>query len=357
MRKLDRYLLRELTVPFLIGTAAVVLMFQANMLIAQLKTVQVQSIPFSAILQIVFYATPKFLNMTLPVGMALASSMAVSRLVRESELTAVRAAGTSILRVMVPIALFGVLVSGASWYLAEKVAPAAEQLADKRMAESAILGGSPQFRSNVIVYLNEWTACIGTVSGGPERSFSLTDVLLVSRDAKGATRLIAAKTGSYKEGIWRLDDVYVRVLSGNDLISAKPSGPMVINNRIAMENFFIQPSSPEMPTPQLQKMIQAAKASGQDTTMAEVELHSRFSIPAACAILALVGPVFAVWLARRGAFVGVFLSTLLCFLWYNIYVITTQILAKDGYLSPAVAAWAPNVLFFIAGVIALRRLE
>ena len=357
MRKLDGYLLRELTVPFLIGTAAVVLMFQANMLIAQLKTVQLQSIPFSAVLQIVFYKTPSFLNMTLPVGMALASSMAISRLVRESELTAVRAAGTSILRVMVPIAVFGVFVSIGSWYLAERVGPVAEQLAEKRMAESAILGASPQFRSNVIVYLQEWTASFGTVAAGPKGSFQLTDILLVERDAKDLTKLITAKTGSYGDGVWRLEDVYVRVLSGNALISARPAGPLVINQRITVQDLIAQPESQQMSTPELRKRILEGRAAGMDTTLLEVELQSRFSIPAACAVLALVGPVFAVWLARRGAFVGIFLSTLLCFLWYNVYVITTQILAKDGYLSPTVAVWAPNLIFLVIGVIALRRLE
>lgn len=357
MSKLDRYLLRELTVPFLIGTVAVVLMFQANMMIAQLKTIQLQSVPFTAVLQIVLYKTPYFLNMTLPVGMALAASMAVSRIVRESELTAIRAAGTSILRVMVPIAFFGVVVAFGSWLLAEKVAPPAETLARKRMTEAAILGGSPQFKQNVIVYLHEWTASFGTVSAGPDKGFQMTDILLVSRDAKGETKLITAKTGTYQDGIWRLSDVFARVLSGNALVSARPEGDMVISDRITVQDFFIPPDSPEMTTPRLREVIDQGRKIGQDMTMYEVDYQTRFSLPAACAVFALVGPVFAVALSRRGAFVGVFLSTILCFLYWNAYVISTQILAKDGILSPVAAAWLPNVLFVVLGVFALRRLE
>src|SRR5579859_208265 len=110
--------MRELLVPFLLGTVAVVLMFQANLLIFLFKTFSLSSVPISGIAKLLLYKTPFFLNMTLPVGTALATSLAMSRLTRESELTAFRAAGAPILRVMLPISLFGMLVGFANYYLA-----------------------------------------------------------------------------------------------------------------------------------------------------------------------------------------------------------------------------------------------
>ena len=92
MKKLDWYMLKELTVPFLIGTVAVLLMFQANQFIYLFKSVSLQNVPFSAFAQLVLYKTPYWANMTLPVGMSLAASLAMSRITRESELTAIRAA-------------------------------------------------------------------------------------------------------------------------------------------------------------------------------------------------------------------------------------------------------------------------
>jgi lipopolysaccharide export system permease protein len=357
MRRLDRYILRELMIPFLIGTAAVVLMFQANMLIAQLKQFQLQSVPITAILQIVLYKTPSFLNMTLPVGMALAASLAVSRLVRESELIAVRATGTSILRVMVPIALFGAVVAFASWVLVERVVPQAERKFRKVQTEAAIIGASPNFRANVIVYLRDWTASFGSVSAGSDKGFMMTDIMLVSRETKGEIKLVTAKTGTYRDGVWELHDVYGRVIAGENLISARPEDDIVISDRITVKDFFSPPDSSEMSTADLLKAIREGKLAGRDMTMNEVDYHTRYSLPAACAVFALVGPVFAVWLSRSGAFVGVFLSTIICFLYFNVYVISTQILAKNGVLSPVLAAWLPNVLFVVLGIVALRRLE
>ncbi|HMS55753.1 MAG TPA: LptF/LptG family permease, partial [Fimbriimonadaceae bacterium] len=80
MRVVDRYVFKELMVPFLIGTVAVVLMFQANFLIYILKTFSLGNIPPLALAQIILLKTPSFLNLTLPVGMALAASLAMSRL-------------------------------------------------------------------------------------------------------------------------------------------------------------------------------------------------------------------------------------------------------------------------------------
>src|SRR5271155_2939714 len=103
MKRLDVYLIREMVVPFLIGTVSVVLMFQANTYMALARELQLNNVPFSAVIQVLYFKTPFFLSMTLPLGMALASSLAMSRIARESELTAFRAAGARILRVLAPI--------------------------------------------------------------------------------------------------------------------------------------------------------------------------------------------------------------------------------------------------------------
>ena len=61
------------------GTVAVVLMFQANTLIYQLKTFSLSAVPPLGLLQLILYRTPEYLNMTLPVGMSLAASLEMGR--------------------------------------------------------------------------------------------------------------------------------------------------------------------------------------------------------------------------------------------------------------------------------------
>lgn len=106
--------------PFLIGTVFVVLMFQGNILIALYKNLNLSMVPIKGILQFVLFKTPEFLTLTLPIGAGLASSLALSRIVRESELTAMRAAGTPIRRILFPVLVMGLIVSILNWFCAEK---------------------------------------------------------------------------------------------------------------------------------------------------------------------------------------------------------------------------------------------
>lgn len=357
MKRIDRYVLKELLIPFLIGTVSVVLMFQANYLIKEFKEFQLQSVPLSAILQIVLYRTPSFLQLTLPVGMSLAASLAVSRLARESELTALRASGTSILRALLPIAVFGVFVSLGSYLLVEKVMPVSERKAKKIEIEAAILGSGPQLRSNVIVKLQNYTASFGTVTGGMDKVIQLNDILLIERPNPETVNLIGAKHGTYQDGVWRLSDCYAWVIVGDQLSDFRPRDDVVINERITVQDFFSPPDANELSSRELSKAIEAGKKTGQDMTRQEITFHTKYSLPASCAVFAFIGPMFAVWLSRSGAFVGVLLSIVIVFLYYNIYIITTEILGNHGMVTPWLAAWLPNFIFVVLGALIVRRLE
>ena len=50
-------------------------------------------------------------------------------------------------------------------------------------------------------------------------------------------------------------------------------------------------------------------------------------------------------------------SMVVVLLYFNAWVICTQIIGKNPSVNPAIAAWLPNILFLIAGLFGLRSLE
>jgi lipopolysaccharide export system permease protein len=79
-----------------------------------------------------------------------------------------------------------------------------------------------------------------------------------------------------------------------------------------------------------------------------VEIHKKFSIPVACLVFVLVGAPLGVAVRRRGAAVSVGISLL--FFWiYWMFLIGGEELADRGFVSPAAAMWAPNLLFGLIG--------
>lgn len=356
MKTLDRYLLKEMIVPFLIGTLSVVLMFMANELIAEFKNLSLQHVPIVAIMQLILYKTPSFLVLTLPVGTSLAASLTFTRLTRESELTAMRSAGYSVIRTVMPIAAFGLLIGGLNFYIAEGVTPRAEKQFRSLGTKVGVLAMVPSFASNVMIRVKNYTMSIGSVSKQPDDSILLTSILMVERPRAGETTLLSAEYGTYRDGVFTLRKAMLRNLKGDDLIVATPSKEVIINEKIVLNDLFLPPSAEEETASELKKEIANVKKLGGDTRQLESAYHVRFSVPASCVIFALVAPIFAVFFARSGGFMGVLLSIILVFLYYNVFVISTQILGQ-GVLPPVVGAWLPNVMFGILGFIGYRRLE
>src|SRR5262245_31650039 len=126
VKRLDLYVWRELFIPFLIGAVAIALMFSMNQLMFILEHVSLQNVPREAIFLDLLYKLPFWLKPTLPMGVALASSLAFTRLARESELTAMRAAGTPIMRIIRPVATFGLVAGLGSFLMMEKIMPQSE---------------------------------------------------------------------------------------------------------------------------------------------------------------------------------------------------------------------------------------
>lgn len=357
MKKLDQYMLKELAVPFLIGTLSVLMMFQANQFIFLFKNVSVQNVPFSAFAQLVLYKTPYWANMTLPVGMSLASSLAVSRLTRESELTAMRAVGARILRIIMPIAVFGVFVAIGNFILVEKIMPPAEKRFNKLAKEVQIAGGIPNFVQNQGIKLKNWHVNFGGIQRGTQGNLVLTDIILFQRPQPGMVEITTAKKGFYFNGNWSMTDTYVWVVKDQDLLSIKPGDPISIMEPIDVDSLFGNALPEEKTIAELKKTIDANRKNGLNTRNEEVQLHNRFAVPASCLVFAFLGPIFAVWFARSGAFMGVFLSMILVLLYYNAWVISTEILGKNGWTAPWLAAWLPNIIFIVFGLFAIRRLE
>lgn len=348
-----------MVLPFLIGTLMVVLMFQANQLIALYKdqNINMQRVPFTAVLQFILLKTPSWLQLTMPVGIALGASLSLSRIARESELTAMRSAGIPIRRVLIPVLIAGALGAGLNFWVTEHLMPRSEKASTRLLGEMGQLALQPTFKSNVAISLNGWIATIGTVTRGEGDTMNLTNVMLAQKDTRGEETVVMAERGSYSQGNWVFPQAVVRVFKGKDLTQIRTKSELKINQRISVENFFGGSQTQEMSIPQLRTAIKSQREAKLDTKQLEIEYHLRYSLPASCAIFAFAGAVLAVSFARNGPFVGVMLTFILVMVYYNAFVIAKEIFGRNGYLPPVVAAWAPNVVFFVLGLVMLRRAE
>jgi lipopolysaccharide export system permease protein len=87
-----------------------------------------------------------------------------------------------------------------------------------------------------------------------------------------------------------------------------------------------------------------------------VEIHKKYSIAFACIVFVLIGAPLAVRFPRGG--VGmVITASVLIFALFWACLIGGEALSDDGYVSPALAMWLPNLILLPIGIILVRRIS
>ncbi len=357
MKKVDKYVLKELAVPMVVGIVIIALLFMANEFIAVFKNFEITHLPFVAILQMVIYRMPEWLSLTLPSGTAIGVALAVSRLARESEITAMRAAGMPIRRVFLPIMVVGLLVSVANFFIIEKLIPPAAKQYHNVINQGSMVATVPAFKSDVMLRLDRFTANFGTIRRMKDGTVALTDILIIERPKAGDVVLYVAETGTYDDGIWTFNEPYVWWMRGTELVASYSRDQVEINERIRVGDLFQRPAPEEETVADLRAAIERGRASKSDTTLLEIAYHVKFSLPASCFVFAITAAALAVSLTRAGPFVGLIASMVLVMLFYNIHIVSTQIFGPNDWLPPFLAAWLPSILYTIVAVVLLWRSE
>lgn len=152
MRLLDRYLLRELLLPLGVCLGGFLVFWIAFDLFNELKTLQEEHATLAGLATLYAIRLPDLLVTILPVGELLALLYALTHLARHNELTAIRAAGVSLWRIVLPYLAVGTALSLGLYWLNEVVAPdAAEREEQLRAswADPGVAEAGRQWRTKV----------------------------------------------------------------------------------------------------------------------------------------------------------------------------------------------------------------
>ena len=140
MRLLDRYLLRELLVPFGFCLGGFLVLWMAFDLFAMLNDFQRAGLSLADVGRYYLVLAPEILIVILPIALLLSLLYALTNHARHHELTAIRAAGVGIWRLSAPYFAVGLGLSLLSMAANELWVPdsadAARKLLDGRQAEA-----------------------------------------------------------------------------------------------------------------------------------------------------------------------------------------------------------------------------
>jgi lipopolysaccharide export system permease protein len=133
VRKLDRYLAREILLPFVAGLAFLTQLLIATQLLAQAEVVFGSGVSAWDIAVVAGSITPHFLGYVLPVAFLLGAVLGVGRLAEDREIVALGAAGLSPVTLVRTPVLLGVVVALAALVVSLWVEPAGLRAARARL--------------------------------------------------------------------------------------------------------------------------------------------------------------------------------------------------------------------------------
>jgi lipopolysaccharide export system permease protein len=303
------------------------------------------------------YSIPENVFLVMPAAVLFATVFTVGAMGRHSELTAAKAGGMSFHRLVAPILVAAVLATGLAFVVGE-MAPGAT-------ARQAEIQKSKQTRSTRSRYNFVYRADAGWVYTVRSLDIGTRQLkqLLLERQGNGVQYpglIITADSASWDDTTrhWRVTNGTSRVITGPSKQATFAFHTMRLRALTqSPADLLAEPKAPdEMRYAELGRYIDALKRSGNDANKLVVEQSLKLALPATCLIIALFGAPLAVQAPRAGAAIGVAISLGTTV----IFLLITQIMkavGSGGLIDPTLAAWLPNMVFLLAGLVLLARVR
>ncbi|HBA82909.1 MAG TPA: hypothetical protein DCZ95_02330 [Verrucomicrobia bacterium] len=361
MKIIDKYLLRTLGTPLtycLIGFSMIFVIFD---LFDNFSDFMEANTSFLDILKYYLFLFPAIISFIVPISLLLSVLYALSTLTRSNELTAMRASGVSLYRLMVPFLTVGLSFSVAVGVINETVAPWSTYWKDQFLQIQGHEGETSIHAAFNIAYKNDADRRIWWIGEFNTQTFDMKNVIVTQQRLDGIDEYkIQAKEGRWLDGRWWFQELSVQ----NYTLDGQPMGAPKFELNRELTGYAETPRifMAEIKDPQffssleLWNYVRAKNLSDDRLARYMTDLHSRLAMPWTCLIVMLLGIPFGVHTGRKGAFLGIVFALSLFFGFYAMSNLCVA-LGKNQTLPPLVAGWLPNVFFFVVGSVMINRLR
>ncbi|HKF45712.1 MAG TPA: LPS export ABC transporter permease LptG [Terracidiphilus sp.] len=361
MRILTRYILGEILSHALIGCALFTFILFMPRLPLILEMVVRNSSSLTAVLEAFLFTLPNLFWVTIPMSVLVGILLGLSRLAADSEIVAMRASGLGIgyfVRVASIVAAGGALVGivNSLW-----IAPRANQsildLQQALAASQASYEIQPRVFyedfHNAVLYVQDVRSGTGAanwkqifmadVSDPASPKIITAQSATVANESSQELQMRLHDGEQHETDAGQPDQYNVSTFATTDLpLSLSPQSDVHLG-RMDTAVYAI-------PTRTLLQRIRQP-----DSKRFLIELNNRFSYPAACLVLMLVGVPLGV-ASRRGGKSSGFVFTLLLVVLYYVLSYTGVALAKQDKLPVVLAVWLANIVFAAAGLFLLWQM-
>jgi len=358
---IDTYILSSFLFYFALLLTSFVLITQIFTFFELLGDIVRTKTPMSRVAVYHFFLTPKLIYDATPVSVLVAVLVTFGVLSKQNEVTALKACGVSLHRMSVPVLLASAMLSAGLFAFDFYYVPEANRRQDAIRAE--IKGRPPQ------TYLNPGRPWVWGQGSRvyyykhfeqEEKVMAGVNVYELDPQTFRLRRHISAVRARWEPRLkrWVFQDGWWRDIQGTNVLNFQTFAATTFSELTEPPSYFLKEvkQDKQMNFVELADYIGELQQSGFDTVRLQVQYHKKFAVPLFAVIMALLSVPFSFMTGTRGAMAGVGVSLGVAMAYWAVSQLFEQI-GNLNQLPPAMAAWAPDVVFALAGMYLLARLR
>ncbi len=421
MKILNRYILREHIGPFLFAFLMITFLLIIDLIPKIIDHVIDKDLDIAIVLEMIGLNLAWILALSVPMSVLVATLMAFGRLTSDFEITAIKASGVNLLRIIFPLLIAGVVIMVGMIEFNDKILPDLNKRSRLLWGDISAMRPTLVFRSGIFITdIRGFLVLIDRIDHTTSR---VEGVRITETKDNTKPRIVIAEYGFLK--ITDHGSNMQFTLYNGEIHSLDTEDPTNYR-KVDFDNYVINVSEPrpelvrtdseysndrEMPIRQMQDKVDRAEAaigpfrqriqehlggrmdylfsdsfafsqekelndsaayevvraeaaatlrhverSGQQilsqhkiANKYDIEIHKKYSIPAASLAFILLGAPLGVITRRGGMGMAIAISILL-FIVYWAFLMGGEDLADRGLISPFIAMWAANILMGAVGL-------
>ena len=384
MRILDRYLIRQFCFALLFSLMAFWVIFLVVDLVEHMDKYIDKQASILLVIKYYVYYTPYIVVLSLPVAMLLSCLFSLGQLAKHNELTAMKSAGISLYRILLPLLILSLFISVSVIALGASIVPLTYQ---KMMYVKTVEIEKGRQQTGTIIsnlFVQGEDGRIFHLATYDTKAKTGSDALVQRFEENRLKEEIRADRVRWENNGWLFENGVERVFSesANQSESSRAHEEAGSNapledsahrnsaeaeeyrpfDRLFRLDLKIKPEaltrrqkkSDEMGYFELAEYVELKKRSGQVVAKETTDLHLKIAFPFVNFIIVLFGAPLAANPKRSGLAIGFAVSLFISFVYYTL-IRMSQSFGYSEKLPPLLAAWAANILFAIIGTILLVK--
>ena len=341
MKIIHRYLFIELLPPFVVGLLVLVVLIltQQTLMIMNLLVNKGLSIP--TVLRLVLMIFPQFLTMIIPVSVLAASTATFNRFASDGEITALKASGIGLSRLLWPLVLFAFLGYLGSFYMSLKAQEtqgmSLQEMISTVLKKKMSLGIRPQvfnnFMDRFVIYVDRMP------------TFSRMQGVFIYQEAKGKdpSTVIMAREGSLLNEENGRPGIRIQLRSGT-LLQGGVAKQFVRFSSYDLTIFGKSAGSNRTPPTIRDLEKEIALSSKPDVSLLRdlEDRYKNYTYPFSCLIFAFLGIPFGIYAKRSGKLAGFVFATASVIFFYILNTVDDLMVARR-LMKPFVASLVPDL--------------